>query len=554
MKFKINLPFSLLTLCLLFCFTLSLSAQNLSVADWQKDLRFLQQTVHQDYPFLFKKTTPEAFDKKVESLSAAIPNLQEHEIVAGFARIVASFEYGHTSLGFRGGPVKYHQLPFNLYHFSDGVYVEGVHKDFEKMLGAKIVKVEGMPIEEALQAIRPVVPAENDQYFKGYGLNYLAIPEVLHAQGVTKSLKNKITFTVEQGGKIFDQSITAVEAQHFPRNYGFVRHGGDWLSVRKQNQTPHYLKNLDKRYYYEYLADSKTVYVRYSQVLPDPTEDVATFFNRVFDFIDKNEVEKLVLDVRLNGGGNNFNNKAVVTGIIESKKINQPGKFFVIIGRRTFSACQNLINEFDNYTNAIFVGEPSAENINFYGDSRTVELPHSKIPVRLSWAWWQDKPQWQNAPWMAPHIAVDLSFAEYCNNEDPILQSALDFQADNFILDPMQYFTDLFMDRNMEVIQSEAHRMVKDPMYRFFDFEQEFNRVGYHLLGNNQVQEAIYVFSLNRDLFPTSANCYDSLAEAYWKSNDTEKAVELYNKAIKMDPDGQTGQNAKNMLKRIKEQ
>ncbi len=32
----------------------------------------------------------------------------------------------------------------------------------------------------------------------------------------------------------------------------------------------------------------------------------------------------MVLDVRLNGGGNNYLNKPVVTGIIESKKINQP--------------------------------------------------------------------------------------------------------------------------------------------------------------------------------------------------------------------------------------
>ena len=47
---------------------------------------------------------------------------------------------------------------------------------------------------------------------------------------------------------------------------------------------------------------------------------------------------------------------------------------FVIIGRRTFSACQNLVNELDNYTNAIFIGEPTAENINFYGDTRPGSL------------------------------------------------------------------------------------------------------------------------------------------------------------------------------------
>ena len=122
--------------------TSTTSAQSeITTADWQADLRFLQNTVHKDYEFLFKKTTAEQFDADVDRLYQAIPDLQEHEIVTGLARIVSSFKYGHTSLGMRGGPVKFHQLPINFYQFKDGVFVEGVHKDYEKILPKSLLEI-----------------------------------------------------------------------------------------------------------------------------------------------------------------------------------------------------------------------------------------------------------------------------------------------------------------------------------------------------------------------------------------------------------------------------
>lgn len=523
----------------------------LTSADWQSDLRFLQETVHKDYPFLFKKTTAEKFNASVDKLYQEIPKLQPHEIVAGFGRIVSSFEYGHTDIGWEQAPVKYHVLPLNLYWFTDGVYIEGAHKDYEKLVGAKVLKIEGLAVEDAMKAIRPLVPVENDQYFKAHGLDFLVIPEALHAQKVTKTLKNAITFTLERDGKSFEQTFTAVDAYRFPRKYGFVNPGNDWVSVRNQNTTPLYLKNFDKIYYYEYLPESKTVYVRHSQIQDDPEENIADFYARVFDFIEKNDVEKLVIDVRLNGGGNNYKNKPVVTGIIRTKKINQPGKLYVLIGRRTFSACQNLVNELHNYTNAIFVGEPTSENINFYGDNRRVELPKSKLPVYLSFAWWQDKPQWENADWLAPHLAVEMSFDDYRSNRDPVLETALEFKGGDFVLNPMRRLRELFEAKKMDQLQAEAQAMVSDPRYRFVDFEGEINQSGYDLLTGKQVDAAIYVFQLNTQLFPKSANAWDSLGEAHWRAGLKDKAVEYYNKAIALDPKGGVGDNARKMLKQI---
>ncbi len=440
------------------------------------------------------------------------------ERMAGLARIVNLFKYGHTSIGWRQSPIKYHVAPVNFYWFSDGMYVEGADKNYASIVGAKLLKVEGVPLMQVLEAIKPLVPAENDQYFKAYGLDFLAIPEALNAQGISKELKTNVTYTFEKDGKTFEQTLEAKEGFHLPRDYGFVTPGTDWTSVRDQSQTPYYLKNISKNYYYEYFSDSKTVYVRQSQVLDDKEETIAAFYKKVFEFIDKNDVEKLVIDVRLNGGGNNYKNKPVITGIIECKKINKPGKLFVIIGRRTFSACQNLVNEFSNYTNALFVGEPTAENINFYGDTRPLELPKTGIPVYLSFAWWQDKPQWENADWLAPQLAVDMSIDDYRSNKDPVLDACLNFNEKDVVLDPVARLRELFIAGKMNEVEKEATKMVADPKFRYYNFETKFNDAGYNMLTANQTDAALFIFQLITKLFPKSANAWDSFAEANWKA------------------------------------
>ena len=544
--------FKTIIVVFLCAFSFQVNAQKtLTAAEWQEDLRFLQETVHEDYSFLFKKVTAEKFDDEVEMLYKTIPNMAGHEVMVGFARVVSLFQYGHTDISFKGGAVKYHKLPINLYHFNDGIYIEGAHKDHVKALGAKLVKIEGVAIEEALKMVRPAVPAENDQYFKAFGMVYLTIPEVLHAQGITASLKQTITLTLEKDGKTFQHDISSVAPDQIKLQYSLMKHEGEWLSARMQDNTPLYLKNLDKIYYFEYLPSEKAVYVRHSQIQDDPSENIPAFYTRLFDFIEKNDVEKLILDVRLNGGGNNYKVKPMVTGVIQSEKINKPGSFFVIIGRRTFSACQNLINRLDNYTNVVFVGEPSAENINFYGDNRRVVLPNSEFPVFLSFAWWQDKPQWENADWTSPHLKVDMSFEEYRTNQDPVLDIVLNFADASFTLDPMAYLTQLFMDGKFEEVKKEATRMVNDPVYQFVDFEDQFNRAGYNMMGGEQHQGAVFVLEMTTQLFPDSANAWDSLAEAYWKGKDIAKAKEYYNKAISLDPNGPTGDNARKMLKEI---
>ena len=545
-------------LFILVCGLSPLFAQtHLSDEAWREDLQFLQKTVHADYPFLFKKVSARTFDAAVSELYQDIPRLEDHEVVVGLARLVALFGYGHTSLNVSGWRktenFDFSQLPFNMYWFKDGIYLQSVHRDYAGALGAKVLEVEGMPIKKALDAIRPVISIENEQYFRAFGINRLAIPEVLHAQGVTAALQKTVRFKLEKNGKTFEQAFTSIDSNNYPGRYSFFPQNGDWLDARTQSNTPLWLSKLDQIYFYEYLPERKAVYVRHSQIQDDEVA-IPEFYAEVFDFIDKNDVERLILDVRLNGGGNNYKNKPIVTGVIANKKINKSGNFFVVIGRRTFSACQNLVNELDNYTNAIFVGEPTSENINFYGDNNTLILPNSKLPVRLSFAWWQDKPQWENDDWLAPHLATELSFADYQNNHDPVLETIWKYDSKEAIVEPITYLTSLYEKGQVNKLKSEAKRLVKDPMYRYLNFEDQFNNIGYRVMGRNDFQTALFVFQLNTELFPESANTWDSLAEAHWKSGDKYKAIEYYQKAIRMDPHGPVGQNARTMLAELKKE
>jgi len=78
--------------------------------------------------------------------------------------------------------------------------------------------------------------------------------------------------------------------------------------------------------------------------------------------------------------------------------------------------------------------------------------------------------------------------------------------------------------------------------------EGELNRLGYQLLGQNRFDEAVLIFIENVRVFPDSWNVYDSLAEAYMKRGQREKAIENYNKSLSMNPEND---NARRMLQRM---
>lgn len=82
------------------------------------------------------------------------------------------------------------------------------------------------------------------------------------------------------------------------------------------------------------------------------------------------------------------------------------------------------------------------------------------------------------------------------------------------------------------------------PDWLLFD-EATVNILGYQLMGKGKMEDAIEIFTLNTKEYPNSFNVWDSLAEAYLKSGDQEKAKKYYKKSLVLNPENT---NAEKML------
>lgn len=76
--------------------------------------------------------------------------------------------------------------------------------------------------------------------------------------------------------------------------------------------------------------------------------------------------------------------------------------------------------------------------------------------------------------------------------------------------------------------------------------EERLNNLGYSLLQQNKIAAALAVFKVNVELYPQSANVYDSLGEAYMAHGDQALAVANYKKSLELNPQNQ------NAVKRLK--
>ncbi|HYC59349.1 MAG TPA: serine hydrolase [Thermoanaerobaculia bacterium] len=93
------------------------------------------------------------------------------------------------------------------------------------------------------------------------------------------------------------------------------------------------------------------------------------------------------------------------------------------------------------------------------------------------------------------------------------------------------------------------YRELRSQKPREYDFrEPELNTLGYTLLQNGRIADAIEVFRLNVEMFPESANAYDSLGESYAAAGNKELALANYRKSLELDP---KNANARAVIERL---
>jgi len=509
------------------------------VPKWREDLRFMAEEMPRRHRNLFHTMTRERFEAAVAGLDARIPLLERHQIVVEMARIVAMVGDGHTNIAPTRDPkIGFRTYPIKLYLFRDGLFVRAADREHADLVGARVVRIGNASADEAYAAARGLVGRDNEMDVKFYAPTLLAMPEVLQALGLVSDMESA-SFTLESGGK--EKAVVlhpAGPAELLPpdTDVSWIPSEG-WVDARGNASPPPapgplWLRDPKDKFWFRYLPDSRSVYVQFNQVGNKESETVEAFSKRLFAFVEENPVDRLILDLRLNRGGDGSLNRPLLLGIIKSDKVNRPGRLFVLIGRSTWSAAQFLVNDLEKYTEAIFMGEPTGGKVNAYGDSRKITLPNSGITVRVSTLWWQGDERDQR-PWKAPDVAADLTFENYRSNVDPAFNAAMAYVPSK----PLSEILAASVSADKPSASTDAFAEWKaDPRNAYADPERELIRLGYRLLAAKRVPEAVQIFRLAVEAAPQSANAHDSLGEAYAASGDRDSAIRSYEAALALDP------------------
>ena len=295
------------------------------------------------------------------------------------------------------------------------------------------------------------------------------------------------------------------------------------------------------------VPSAHALYLQFNSVYPPPGQTMDQFAAGLEHFIATHPDDRLIIDLRHNGGGDNTNLRPLLIAIARSR-FNHRGHLFVLIGPATFSAAQNFTNRLENVTEAIFVGQPTGSNPNMYGDPKGFELPNSHLDVRMAHIWWQDEDPRDDRTATFPEIAIPPdTFADALAGKDAALAYALHPPATPSLEDLIVSAANRGHDQALAALNA----YIADPLHRYgSDIESRLNTLGYRLLAGGQPQTAVTVFQITAETHSTSWNAFDSLGDGYEALHDNAHAIAAYRRSLELNPSNTHAQHEIEQLQR----
>ena len=511
-----------------------------SAEQWRRDLVTLAAELPRRHPRPFHAVRESDWRAAVADLDARIPTLSPNQTKVGFMKLVAMIGDGHTVLSPLAGPeLGFHSVPVRFYQFSNGIFVRAADAEHRDLIGARLTTVGTVGVDEAIRRIAPIVSRDNDEGLKLVVPKYLGIPEILDGLGLISG-DGRVAYRFEKEGRVIAAELApgaAVGSDVLGDLLPFKNPPG-WIDARDGAANPPPLWLVDPTTFYRKSYDEKNrlLYIQFNIVANRPGETIAQFFGAIPAFARAHPVEKLVLDVRQNAGGNNQLNAPIVRAVLASG-LGERGRLFVVIGRETFSAAENLVNDLSKLASPIFVGEPTGASPNEYGDPERVTLPESGLVVSVSTFFYTDAGRHAGTR-TNPEVPTELSFDEYRNNVDPAMDRIVRYRSLTAALTAAIAAADSTgLDRAYRAFKSS-------PETSWIQTERETNSLGYSLLGEGKTSLAVLLFRLNAESYPDSVNVYDSLGEAWSAAGDVTCARESYSRLLELDPGNDTARRA----------
>ena len=342
------------------------------------DLWLLDRELRARHPDPFHDVDETTWHAAVEA--AARRAIDDEAVLIEVLRLLALLgpRDGHTTLWplARGHRRSLRHLPLRVFLFQEGVYVvAGAY------VGERVVAIGGVDVGEVTGRLAQLVPADNAHSRAARLPEWLTCVELLCGVGIVGDAA-RVELELESG----TVTLEPVDA----------------ASVPALPPPP---------------VPTDNAYVAYASTDASTAARVATDLARL-------RGRRAVLDIRMNGGGDNTTYGAVLDAVAAH------GDVVVLVGRGTFSAAANFAAVVATVPCVSLVGEPTGGAPNQWGDAEDVVLPESGWRVRIATLYHEPIPG-STAAATEPDLLVPVRAEDWLAGRDAALAAAVDFPSRN---------------------------------------------------------------------------------------------------------------------------
>ncbi len=377
-----------------------------------EDIKFFKKELPKQHKNLFSVITKKEFNTMTDQLIDKVDQLSTKQVFVELNKIIASVGDAHTSINYWDG----YSYPLQFYILDGKVYVVNAGKDFEDMMFCQVTKINDVDIDKVMEQLRTLVSHENESWVLAMLPNYLQSPVYMYGLGILSN-ETETVFTVQKNGKERDYRVPTLEY-------------GESTELVNTKEKDILLGIYNKYYAYEYLTQDRALYFEYNACAEMEDQSFADFNNEMMNRIEKEEVEKIIIDLRSNSGGNSEILNPFTDRLKSYIKEKPEVRIYTLVGRNTFSSGMFAIYRIKEAAPAaVSVGEPTGGALDCYGEVKTMEMPNSMIPISYSTKYFEFSKSFryknEGVGTFLPDVVIQPTIEDYVGGKDVVLDYAL---------------------------------------------------------------------------------------------------------------------------------
>jgi len=403
-------------------------AQNsIGPAQWQHDIVLLRDGLRERVPRVFsEKYSLKNFEADLNALSQKVVGRSDVDIALDLQVIVARLNNSMLRLDIADLLQTDKVVPLGLSTLSDGVFVTGTVKRFEKMMRSKVLSVNNVDIEEVYRRLGQFVSKDNEQTLRRDGLQWLRFPAAFRKAGI--STTDTLYFAVqnERGGHDFHKVFPLDPARNQKDMVPNI------LSPRSPDlrwRTEPLLWDLhwlesDSVVYFQYngCLSQEVALLKGDSAMASRLPRIQPIMDSIVHLMTQHPNHRFFFDLRLNGGGFTYDGFRLADQLAALPEVNRKGRIYVAIAWFTGLEAMQVADYFRQKTRAQLLGEPTAERPGRSNPVGSFSLPNSGIRVIYPASVSQPDGKGPNA--LQPDVLIQRTFNDFRLGRDPVLDWA----------------------------------------------------------------------------------------------------------------------------------